>query len=795
MRSAAAIWSDPTGRTDDPRTNVSLSCTALPYVLHRPAAPRLSGERAPDGRRDCTLLRLMAWMARFSLARSRGAGGNKTTTPASASARRDRWEYALYSVYAGLLVLHAALLFYGQMKLQLGYAQTYASGDFSSVAASWSAPLDDVFIHFDFARATARGYPMQWSEGNGYSSGGTSLLYPFVLALGYWAGFRKLSLMLWAAIVACVCCLGFLLGARRLFSGLPRGAAWLAPPAFLCVGALDWTLFSGMEVALFLALWAAALVCWDDLLKGSFNDPAATNQIVPRVWPAAARLGLSCALMTATRPESALLVALFGISAALVLLRRQGRAAGLSVLLWVGTPGALILIGHAIANKVFTGDSTAAGALVKLEMHHPLLSSQQVWDAWLFHVRYQVMRVTHYHLSEQPGWGWILWGLGVVAVIPRGTRRYALLLWASCISWVLVVALNGQVRWQNERYTMPALAWLLMLAALGLGAILSTPVARGARGRKLYVAQLALGVSLAGLFVYNQLPRFREQVWFFARASRNIRDQHLTAGALLAQLKPNRVLVGDAGALTYQSDLPGLDIIGLGGYHDLPFARATQWGVPSALELIERMPPQARPQALAIYPSWWGTLPLWFGDPLIHVPVRGNVICGGADKVIYRANWTSFEGSGSPQAEADQARVVDSLDLADIVSEKQHDFVIRGALGYVTMKLLANPSKPDQDLWDGGRIVPQGSETEFVLRGAPGRAASLVLRTAQSASSELEAFIGTESIGKLTLPQSDVWREDRVKIPSQLVSGRMQVRLRQLSGEGIVYHLWLLQAE
>src|SRR5690606_25442277 len=95
----------------------------------------------------------------------------------------------------------------------------------------WSAPLDDVFIHFDFARATARGYPFQWSEGNGYSSGGTSLLYPFVLALGYYVGFRGLDLMIWAGMVACATVLATLLGARRLFGSLPAWTSYLAPPA------------------------------------------------------------------------------------------------------------------------------------------------------------------------------------------------------------------------------------------------------------------------------------------------------------------------------------------------------------------------------------------------------------------------------------------------------------------------------------------------------------------------------------------------------------------------------------
>ncbi len=733
----------------------------------------------------------MTWWDRLSLIRRHlfvaglGRGTGAVTEPRG---WKSRLEYGLYALFASLTILYVAQLFFGALRLQLGYAQSYASGELLTPTGIWSAPLDDVFIHFDFARATARGYPFQWSEGNGYSSGGTSLLYPFVLALGYWIGFRSLSLMLWASLVACVSCLGFLIGVRRLFSGLPKWTAWLAPPAFLCVGALDWSLFSGMEVALFLGLWGAALVAWDDLMRAPELYPTAT-----KAWPGAARLGICGALLVATRPESALIVALFGCSAAYSVLKRQGRASGLVALVWCGVPAFCVLLGQAITNKILTGDSTAAGALVKLEMHHPHLSRQQVWDAWVFHTKYQVLRITHYHLSEQPGWGWILWGLGALALVPQRTRKYALLLWLSAASWVLVVALNGQVRWQNERYTMPALAWLLMLAALGLGGLLSIVPARASRGVKLHLLQAAFGILAATLFILNQLPRFREQVWFFARASRNIRDQHLTAGSLLKQLRPRRVLVGDAGALTYRSDLPGLDIIGLGGYHDLPFARASQWGVPAALELIERMPVEDRPNAMAIYPSWWGTLPLWFGDALAHIPVRGNVICGGADKVIYKANWQSFDGSSQPLDLTADESVSDELDLADLVSEKQHRFAVEGALGFVTMKLLPNPNDPDRDLWDAGRIVPQGTETAFVLSGEPRRSGRLVVRAAQATRSVLEVFAGGVSLGKITLEPSDGWREVSIQVPPASLGPEVDFRLKQLEGERILYHVWLVQ--
>src|SRR6202012_4994833 len=67
-----------------------------------------------------------------------------------------RLDGPFYVIFAGACVLHAALTFYGSL-----HRQTHGV---------WSAPLDDVFIHFDYARATAPGYPFQWSAGNGVFS-------------------------------------------------------------------------------------------------------------------------------------------------------------------------------------------------------------------------------------------------------------------------------------------------------------------------------------------------------------------------------------------------------------------------------------------------------------------------------------------------------------------------------------------------------------------------------------------------------------------------------------------------
>ena len=87
--------------------------------------------------------------------------------------RHDR---ALYVLWAAFCTLASARQFYGYMLKQTG--------------GEWSAPLDDVFIHFDYARATALGSSVRVGVGNGYSSGNTSLTYPFVLALGWLVGFH-----------------------------------------------------------------------------------------------------------------------------------------------------------------------------------------------------------------------------------------------------------------------------------------------------------------------------------------------------------------------------------------------------------------------------------------------------------------------------------------------------------------------------------------------------------------------------------------------------------------------------
>jgi hypothetical protein len=650
----------------------------------------------------------------------------------------------------------------------------------------WSAPLDDVFIHFDFARQTARGHAFEWSPGSGYSSGGTSLLYPFVLVPGLWLGMSGLNLMHWAAVVACVSVFGTMLALRRLFRELPIATSYLLPPVLLCVGALDWSLWSGMEVALLLGLWSLAIIAWDDLSRAS-------SQVGAR-YREAALLGATGLLLCATRPESIGALGVLGASALWEYRReRVLRLAGMGGL--VLGPALLLLLGHAFANRVLTGDSTAAGALVKLEMHHPYLTRAEVVSAWWFHFKYQVLRVTQYHFSDVSLVGWTIWIVAAYSLVSKRTRRPAIVLWLSMLAWVSIVALNGQVRWQNERYTMPAVAWLLCAATLALAAALSEV----RRLRPLSWLPALAGVLLLGVFVWRQLPRFQEQLWFFGRASRNILDQHVRAARKLRDQvhpQPARVLVGDAGAIPYVADLPALDIIGLGGYQGLPFARATRQNVAAGIELIERLRSSERPDLLAIYPSWWGDFPIWFGKRIDETPVRGNVICGGASKVLYRPRWEALDRSEQPFSLERGERRVDGLDLADLVSEREHDYALsNGKVAQVQMKLLPNPSLPREDLWDAGRVVPADVVESFTLFGLdPARPVALIVRAAPVTPTRLKLEADPNVSQGVELPKRDGWLEQRIELGKPGVA-RLPVRIAGEREERVLFHVWAVQPE
>jgi hypothetical protein len=240
------------------------------------------------------------------------------------------------------------------------------------------------------------------------------------------------------------------------------------------------------------------------------------------------------------------------------------------------------------------------------------------------------------------------------------------------------------------------------------------------------------------------------------------------------------------------SDRPGLDLIGLGGYHDFPFARSMVHGLGASLELIERMPVAERPDVMAIYPSWWGDLPTFFGEYRVAIPVHGNVICGGAHKVLYAADWRALDRRGSPRTLEAGERIVDQLDVADLISEKSHDYRFpTPSMGFVRYRVLADPADPTRDLFDAGRIIPSG-HSEHARLMAPRGEGRLIARLAPDASVDTEVRIGDTVVGHLIAePGARSWREVSVLLAAG--DGLMEVTLTATKGESVHYHLWVVE--
>jgi hypothetical protein len=623
-----------------------------------------------------------------------------------------RWikaEPLLWHAFAVLLVLGLAAAFYGSALRR--------------APQIFPAPLDDVYIHFGFARSAALGHPFEWIPGNGYSSGGTSLTYPLLLAPGYLLGFRGARLGVFAAAIACAALVDLCRSARELARRAPRGVAWAACPLLLGVPLLDWSFFSGMETALVAALTGRALVA---VRRAELAPPA-------RRAKAQTRAGILFAILVATRPETIALAAPLAVAVA----HAAGSLNVVASLARASIPTGAFLAAQAIANRAFTGEWAAAGAVRKLLGSNPYTTPLD--DA--VEVIKNIIALRSMALEAALGrypFALVVPILGIIAALDRRSRRLAVPLLLGAVGALLLVSLNSTARYQNLRYAAPSLIMLLAAAALGAGALARAGASRQSR---------ALGVLAgASMLTATLAPArfFPAQIDYFARASANITEQQVEVAARIAARpeKPRAVLVGDAGAIPYLSGVRAIDGLGLGGYRGLPFARASVHGVPSVIELIERLDPSERPDLLALYPSWWRGLADVFGRKVDAVRIEDNVMCAADEKVIYEADW-------SPLAPPGEARpgAFDALDVADLVDERAHAYEApfpRG--GWVIGAVLLDERGARR--FDAGRIVPEGRSESFrVAASAPRGPATLVLRTDGGGEIALRVAVEREDPG------------------------------------------------
>jgi hypothetical protein len=243
------------------------------------------------------------------------------------------------------------------------------------------------------------------------------------------------------------------------------------------------------------------------------------------------------------------------------------------------------------------------------------------------------------------------------------------------------------------------------------------------------------------------------------------------------------VLLNDAGAIPYLSELPSLDFVGLGGFAGLPWAKANRLGVGASLELLERLPESAWPSHLAIYPSWFPGLGEHFGRELKRFAVRENHICGAVEKVVYAAHWEMLHRGDAPSEPREARDVIADVDLGDLVSESQHGVRTSRPL---PREFRVMPASTFGPLFDGGVRLTGGDLVSFDVGVAGATHVALRLASLERGTVRF-AFDDTPS-DERTFEASLFWNELVLPIPP----GAKRLSVGATSGRTLAAHAWLL---
>ncbi len=456
------------------------------------------------------------------------------------------------------------------------------------IAGAAGFPLDDAWIHLQFARNLAEGSGFSYNPGVPVA-GSTAPLWTLLLAAAFAVTGPSIAVVKVIGVATTVAA-ALVTRAAALAWGASAPAALAAALAMLWSGPLAWGSLSGMEVPLASLLVAAAL--WAHA-RGRLLSTA-----------------LFAALAPLARPESIVLLPLLAVSTTPIV-RRCGVFVGL----------ATIVLAPAVAFSLATvGAPVPATAAAKIEggllgwlsgVHEPLVR--------LFLARpWQFAR-------EWIGWLWMTHALLPIVLAPAVIvvwRRVgpalgvpALALIAHPFAMALLAPYRGPA-FQEGRYS----AHVLPLAFIVIAAALGPTWTR--RRRVIAAAWLALSlVSLA--------PAATRYAW----GVQNINAMQVRLGQWVAQNVPRhaRLALNDVGAIAYVSRRPVLDLMGLVTPEVIPYRRQGEDGI---IRFVE----EQCPDYVIVFPAWFPNMTArrYLLEPIYRVRLERNEVAGADEMVVYR---------------------------------------------------------------------------------------------------------------------------------------------------------------
>lgn len=652
------------------------------------------------------------------------------------------------------------------------------------------APLDDAYITFQYARQIARGHLYNYNTGDPPTTGMTSMLYGFLVALLHRIGFTGESLVgITVALGVLWLIINGWLTYRLTWHLIPNQRhrqKWALTAALLVIlsGAAQWSFFNGMETGLFTTVALAAL-----------NAFAANKHRWCALW-------LSIAGMT--RPEGLLLTCavLFGTITGDILNRHRPRWRRIFPISLAILPSLL----PSIVNWIVTGSPSATGFQAK---------------AWLYNVPAHLREILHSMMLAYRDillGSFLGWNSPVPTFTPSGLLLFMVLAWfffgsdrrwktlLVTSSWFFGAALANAAlitsSWHVGRYQVPLIPIAFSLTISGLAAL-----EQRANRKWQQIAVFTCALYLIGSSIYA-LPNF---IVLYHRSTRTMVNQQLVLADWIREhlSSETRVGVHDTGSLRYVGERPTYDLIGL---TTPDAAEAWRHGSGSVYEMMEDSP--MRPDYFAIYPNAFSIPYLantdLFAEELLLVNVPYAYIAS-AEPVqgIWKADW-SLANSGKVLHQPDilarthSLTLVDTLDIADLNDETDHRvhwWQSHLRPGFPTeVHQLKYRADPTQEVLDGGRLLNGG--LSFQTTSQPGRPLWLIARLHAHEGGAVHVKVDGETVGRWTYPQiAGEWLETMFRIPAEFINNtQTEISLEvDTNTAGFVhyapYYLWIMQGE
>jgi hypothetical protein len=481
-----------------------------------------------------------------------------------------------------------------------------------------SAPLDDAWIHYQFARNLSQGNGFSYVSGQP-TPGSTAPLWTLLLAgVGLLTqDFVAPSLALSAGFLLLTIWLTYRLTADLTGDTL---TALLAALGMGLTGRMLWAGLSAMEVTLFTALSLAAVWAYHQHGLGLLT-------------------ALLFALASQARPEGHALFAL-AVANSLLSLRWPERDAT-PRLTWRTLAGALFVYGlvslpYALFSLSVTGRPLPNTFYAKARSAQ-LFSFRTLGETLSLHWQDNVVAFLLIPFGLLPLW-----------------RRSRLV-----VGWLIGLTLLTPFIipfvWHHGRYTLPLIPFQMISAAAGLTWLVGKLPAYGRPATALLAAALILGGAWrlpywAGMLGHN---------------SREILTIDVALGHwLAANTAPDDLIaVDDIGATIFISQRPIIDLNGL--------VSPAMWPVlddPDLTSAAIRLLAAAGVNYLAVFPNWHTPL---VSDTNMAVPIQRftvdtQSVIGGTEAVVYEMNWP-YRRQVAPQYER-------PVSLGDAIQLLGYDF-------------------------------------------------------------------------------------------------------------------------